>query len=182
MWFPFENVNLQRLLARACQHIHRRPTGVDAHLAAAVVTPALDVTTDQGAGVKVASSDGGGAVTPTIATGVGSTSPCAIPQAIVAIVAPALDITANQGTGVGIVSPRSAATAVAPMTFTTSTGVWRSRVVPSPNWPFSLFPQHLTPPLARAHACPKPTAMAVTPLKPATSVGVRGARRRTIAE
>src|SRR5207237_1185347 len=56
----------------------------------------------------------------------------------------------------------------------TSTGVWRSVVVPSPSWPQSLLPQHLTPPaLVRAQVWSPPAAIAATPLaSPETSTGV----------
>src|SRR2546428_5554873 len=41
----------------------------------------------------------------------------------------------------------------------TSTGAWRSVVVPSPSWPERLKPQHLTPPaLVSAHECDSPAA------------------------
>ena len=57
---------------------------------------------------------------------------------------------------------------------TTSTGVGREVLVPSPSWPKALYPQHLTPPLiVSAQMWCQPAAMAVTPeLKPTTSTGV----------
>src|SRR5688572_2757678 len=57
---------------------------------------------------------------------------------------------------------------------TTSTGVGRSVVVPSPSWPSRLLPQHLTPPeVVKAHELnPRPAATAATPLdSPGTSSG-----------
>src|SRR5689334_14133513 len=47
-------------------------------------------------------------------------------------------------------------------------------VVPSPSCPYSLYPQHLTPPLVvRAQVCSPPLAIATTPLvKPLTLTGV----------
>jgi hypothetical protein len=57
---------------------------------------------------------------------------------------------------------------------TTSTGVARLLVVPSPNWPSLFEPQHLTPPaLVSAHLWLEPAAIAITPLcKPETGAGV----------
>src|SRR6266511_571052 len=58
---------------------------------------------------------------------------------------------------------------------TTSTGVERSTVVPSPSWPRSLEPQHLTPPaLVSAQPWRSPPAIAVTPLlSPGTSTAAK---------
>jgi hypothetical protein len=57
---------------------------------------------------------------------------------------------------------------------TTSTGVVRSVVVPSPNCPLAFLPQHFTPPLTkRAQVIHPPALIAATPLvNPVTSVGV----------
>ena len=59
-----------------------------------------------------------------------------------------------------------------------------SVVVPSPSWPKSLSPQHLTPPaLVSAQVWPSPAAIAVTPLvRPVTSTGVVLVGRRPVAE
>src|SRR5439155_794476 len=61
----------------------------------------------------------------------------------------------------------------------TSTGVSRSRRVPSPTAPPALKPQHLTPPaLVSAHVWSPPAAIAVTPPeRPETPTGVRRRRR-----
>src|SRR5205823_4013889 len=56
---------------------------------------------------------------------------------------------------------------------TTWTGVSLSVVVPSPNCPYVLFPQHCTPPLTRAHVWWCPAAITVTPdVSPTTSTGL----------
>ncbi len=73
------------------------------------------------------------------------------------------------------VCPPPAAMACMPLARpTTSTGVLRLVVVPSPNWPDPLPPQHLTPPpMVSAQVCPSPAAMACMPLaRPTTSTGV----------
>src|SRR5688572_29934565 len=60
-----------------------------------------------------------------------------------------------------------AATAVAPLPGpkpTTFTGAELWLIVPSPNCPRSLMPQHWTPPFTTAQECSCPTATAVTPL------------------
>src|SRR5262249_42867022 len=56
----------------------------------------------------------------------------------------------------------------------TSTGVRRSVVVPSPSWPNSLSPQHLTVlALVSAHVWKLPAAIAATPLpRPTTATGI----------
>lgn len=57
---------------------------------------------------------------------------------------------------------------------TTSTGVVRLAVVPSPTAPVAFQPQHFTPPVSmRAQTWLKPATSAVTPLlRPTTSTGV----------
>src|SRR3990172_3409111 len=57
---------------------------------------------------------------------------------------------------------------------TTPTGVVRCAVVPSPSWPYSLYPQHFTPPaFVSAQVYASPAATAATPLpRPLTSTGV----------
>ena len=57
---------------------------------------------------------------------------------------------------------------------TTSIGVVRSRLVPSPSLPESLTPQHLTPPpVVRAQVCLNPVETEATPLvRPLTSLGI----------
>src|SRR5581483_3979247 len=57
---------------------------------------------------------------------------------------------------------------------TTSTGVLRVVVVPSPSWPLKLMPQHLTPPaVVSAQVNSLPAMIWVTPLdRPTTSTGV----------
>ena len=48
----------------------------------------------------------------------------------------------------------------------TSTGLYRSPVLPMPSWPRSFIPQHFTvPPVTMTHvwACPMATALAYTP-------------------
>ena len=57
---------------------------------------------------------------------------------------------------------------------TTSTGVDRSVVVPSPNCPLEFLPQHFTPPFTiNAQEVQPPAEIAATPLvNPVTSVGV----------
>jgi hypothetical protein len=56
----------------------------------------------------------------------------------------------------------------------TGTGVLRSVLVPSPNWPVTFKPQHCTAPLLkRAQVWELPAAMAATPeLRPNTATGV----------
>lgn len=56
----------------------------------------------------------------------------------------------------------------------TSTGVARSMIVPSPNWPTSFRPQHLTPPaVVRTHVFCVPAETDATPLvRPGTSNGL----------
>ena len=57
----------------------------------------------------------------------------------------------------------------------TSTGVKLSVVELLPSWPYSLLPQHFTPPVVVSAQLPLvPDAMAVTPLlRPATPTGVK---------
>ena len=73
------------------------------------------------------------------------------------------------GVGVGV-----GAGAGATWNPTTSTGVLRAVVVPSPSWPNRLLPQHLRPPAGvTAHVCLLPTETAATPLaSPVTSTNV----------
>ncbi len=65
----------------------------------------------------------------------------------------------------------AAAPLLKPLTFT---GVLLSVVVPLPNWPSLLWPQHFTPPaVVRAQVWPPPADTAATPLvRPLTSTGV----------
>ena len=55
----------------------------------------------------------------------------------------------------------------------TSTGEVRSVVVPSPSWPYTFLPQHITlPSVSRAHEWKAPRAMLVAVVMPATSTGI----------
>src|SRR5947208_1826699 len=81
-------------------------------------------------------------------------------------------------------SPPAEIAATPPARPETSTGRWRSVVVPSPSCPQPLSPQHLIPPaLVSAHEYPPlrspPAEIAVTPpASPETATGAWQARRR----
>src|ERR1019366_3227696 len=63
--------------------------------------------------------------------------------------------------------------AVAPLRPETAMGVDELVVVPLPNWPSPLNPQHSTvPPESSAQADSPPAEIAVTPLRPETATGV----------
>lgn len=68
--------------------------------------------------------------------------------------------------------PPAAMALTFPTVFSTI-GAWRSEVVPSPSWPYSLLPQTATlPSLLSARLCTEPAAMALTPLRYDTCTGV----------
>ena len=94
-----------------------------------------------------------------------------------AVGAPALDPTRASERAAAVTPPAIAFTPL--LRPTTSTGARPSVAVPSPSWPRSAMPQHLTPPaVVSAHVCRSPAANAATPVRrPDTSTGTELATR-----
>ena len=129
-----------------------------AQLADRVRAPALDpAAAGHSAGVAMEAPRGDGADPAAQRANVNRRNTvrlCPVAQFAVVVSAPALD-PAAAGQRAGVLLPRGDGLTplLSPLT---STGVSLSICVPSPSWPTSFRPQHLTPPLISAQVCASP--------------------------